>query len=763
MAALATGCGSATEDTYTEPEENTGSIMGTGGNAQPTGGTGNTTGSTGSVAGTETGGGPSTGGLEGTGSTETGGTETGGNQPTGGNDTGGVLATGGDAGTGATESGGNPAGGTGGENTGGTPTGGTETGGNPAGGTGGTEPVQICEPGARDCQGTTTALECASDGLSWLETPCAFVCSAGSCTGECEPGTAQCSPDGETQNCNGSGQWETTQTCPFVCSNGACTGECEPGTTQCGLDDTMQTCSDAGEWEDSEVCEYVCSAGACTGSCEPDTTQCAAGGVVQTCTGVGVWEDTETCPYVCAAGACGGVCSPGDQDCQGDTPQSCDGSGQWIAGSECPYVCSGAGQCTGVCEPGTKRCASNGTTAQVCNSSGQWVTDQECPYVCSGAGVCSGVCEPGTTRCGSTEGTLQTCTSSGTWGDPTVCPGTDGDLHEVAACSNGSCEVLCEDGYDDCDGSAGNGCEADLTSDILNCRECGRDCGTDVAVYNRAASIGTDLAFDDNGYLYWGEGDEVWVWMGGSVDSSVRVATEPGTVRWLFPDGTGDVCWSALYQVATTYYGSINCASAGIQVQDIAGLGTAWAPVTADATNLYWVSGPGADLYKKARTGGSATIIGGPADVSLASSGSHIYWMDADEGGISRAAVGSSSGSLYVDTEMPAKMIVAGDSLVWLQTSNATGSWVRTLHRIDLNTDTSEVVVTLDGMFYGMGTDGDTLFWVDGSVMYSRSITGGPIQMVTFNVLMSRKNLAVDDQYVYWVTQYNAIWRVPKT
>jgi hypothetical protein len=50
-------------------------------------------------------------------------------------------------------------------------------------------------------------------------------------------------------------------------------------------------------------------------------------------------------------------------------------------------------------------------------------------------------------------------------------------LPQVAAssCENGSCELQCQDRRANCDGQLQNGCEADLTS-VSSCGRCGRDC-----------------------------------------------------------------------------------------------------------------------------------------------------------------------------------------------------------------------------------------------------------------------------------------------
>src|SRR5204863_8305403 len=46
----------------------------------------------------------------------------------------------------------------------------------------------------------------------------------------------------------------------------------------------------------------------------------------------------------------------------------------------------------------------------------------------------------------------------------------------IRFCNNGVCGLACNNGFGDCDGNGGNGCEIDLRSDVNNCGLCGRSC-----------------------------------------------------------------------------------------------------------------------------------------------------------------------------------------------------------------------------------------------------------------------------------------------
>ncbi|KAG0607495.1 hypothetical protein M758_8G033100 [Ceratodon purpureus] len=44
-------------------------------------------------------------------------------------------------------------------------------------------------------------------------------------------------------------------------------------------------------------------------------------------------------------------------------------------------------------------------------------------------------------------------------------------------CDNGTCKLICESGYADCNGQFNDGCEANLLEgDVTNCGKCGRNC-----------------------------------------------------------------------------------------------------------------------------------------------------------------------------------------------------------------------------------------------------------------------------------------------
>ena len=58
------------------------------------------------------------------------------------------------------------------------------------------------------------------------------------------------------------------------------------------------------------------------------------------------------------------------------------------------------------------------------------------------------------------------------------CPTACSNAHGTADCSTGQCQISCEIGYADCDGTVQNGCEQPITSDVMSCGGCGFECTT---------------------------------------------------------------------------------------------------------------------------------------------------------------------------------------------------------------------------------------------------------------------------------------------
>jgi hypothetical protein len=56
------------------------------------------------------------------------------------------------------------------------------------------------------------------------------------------------------------------------------------------------------------------------------------------------------------------------------------------------------------------------------------------------------------------------------------CGKTCSKIHGAPSCENGRCLIRCDAGWDDCNDNRADGCERPMTSDTLNCGECGHVC-----------------------------------------------------------------------------------------------------------------------------------------------------------------------------------------------------------------------------------------------------------------------------------------------
>ncbi len=279
-------------------------------------------------------------------------------------------------------------------------------------------------PGTTHCEPVSHAcVQCLADG----HCPAGMVCAGNTCVAGCTGGHG----------------------CPtgLSCCSGACVDEVI-NTGNCGMCDHRCTVPNA-----TPACMNAqCAVGACTApfadcdhvaanGCEVNTLADVAncGGCGMACT-----ARPHTVPS-CLAGTCAFACAPGFADCDGDPTNGCevDTTSDTAHCGGCATACDlphGTSAClTGhcavaACEPGRADCdgvASNGCEVDIRNT----VTD---------CGTCGHGCAAGP--------------------------------NAVPACAGGACVATCLMGFQDCNGVAADGCEADIRSDVANCGGCGATC-----------------------------------------------------------------------------------------------------------------------------------------------------------------------------------------------------------------------------------------------------------------------------------------------
>jgi hypothetical protein len=189
---------------------------------------------------------------------------------------------------------------------------------------------------------------------------------------------------------------------------------------------------------------------------------------------------------VCVEPSCGDGKPNGEEtdvDCGGDGCEGC-GSGQSCErNGDCASEDCRDGECAVACATGSGDCDED----NVCETN-TTLDVEHC-------GACANVCDlpHATPQCVGGECEVYACDAA--WEDCDLDP-TNGcevnlaadaancggcfnacvEIHGEATCSEGTCGIECESGFDDCDRLPENGCEKDLTRDVSNCGECGEVC-----------------------------------------------------------------------------------------------------------------------------------------------------------------------------------------------------------------------------------------------------------------------------------------------
>jgi Stigma-specific protein, Stig1 len=223
--------------------------------------------------------------------------------------------------------------------------------------------------------------------------------------------------------------------------------------------------------------------GVATNLCEADTRQS-----ISNCGRCGVACVLPRATPVCRDGACAVArCEAGFADCNGDPVDGCEvdlrESAQHCGacGRACT-VANGTGSCSGgscrvaSCAPGFADCdgmPGNGCEVDIRSAQHCGGCNQACPpgSFCN-ANQCASLCGPGFSFCSGA------CYTLGT--DPRHC-GACGNACPTRAnsspqCVQGICGIACVAGWGDCDGNVANGCEANLQTSRSHCGRCGVAC-----------------------------------------------------------------------------------------------------------------------------------------------------------------------------------------------------------------------------------------------------------------------------------------------
>jgi len=343
-----------------------------------------------------------------------------------------------------------------------------------------------CELGFDDCDGDETngcetdvasnIMNCGTCGTTCPAAPAssAAVCTMGACSFACDPGFGDCDADA-TNGCETSlADAATCGTCGISCADPTpvCDGSAGSG-FMC-----VETCA-----APSMICGTACT------DVITDPLNCGGCGT--------------TCPAAanaspgCVGSACDITCDPGFGDCNTDVSDGCEGDLTTVTdcgmcGAGCTPT-NATGVCVaGVCEVATcdmdwLDCDMDPMTGCETDRSGMancGACGAVCPATAPNAsaancisGTCSLVCDAGFGNCNGDpmdgcEAPLDTVTDCGACGSGCVL------ANAMTSCTAGTCEIaMCTPGFGDCDMTPGNGCERDLSSTRRHCGMCGNDCG----------------------------------------------------------------------------------------------------------------------------------------------------------------------------------------------------------------------------------------------------------------------------------------------
>ncbi len=424
---------------------------------------------------------------------------------------------------------------------------------------------ELCDDEDNDCDGETDEdidllgdpANCGACGTICEVDGASAICVAGECgLGDCDDGLANCNgfvEDGcetvlasDAEHCGVCENLCAFDNASASCSGGSCQiGDCAEGFDDC--DTLRSTGCETNLLTDLEhcgacrsLCEFattaaVCEAGLCepslcegglldcdddleTNGCEVDPT-----GDGLNCGGCGIEcafvNAAATCDESrCEMGDCEGPfrdCANGPADgCETDTDTSvvnCGSCGRTCAFPNAEASC-GEGECVmGACLDGWADCINgdtDGCETRIesdpgnCGGCGDLCEFDNAQGICSGGDCSMGACVLGRADCneddvdGCERNLVDDALHCG------ACENACDDTNATAICEDRACSIdECDEGFDDCNGAAFDGCEVELESDDLHCGECRNSCvasgGDAVCIAGDCEVLECDAGFGD--------------------------------------------------------------------------------------------------------------------------------------------------------------------------------------------------------------------------------------------------------------------------
>lgn len=628
---------------------------------------------------------------------------TGGNGPTGG-----AAGTGGQAGA----SGGGSAGvsGTGGD-AGAAGVGGTAgLGGD--GGAGG-DAGSACPSGFADCDddpsnGCETSVDSDLDHCGFCDNVCVAVngdssCVEGSCKLDCYDGFADC--DGiEATGCE-----------QDVYSDLAHCGDC----------DKLCTIQGGGD--------AACSGGVCGVSCAEGIADCdgnAANGCEtdvygdpSNCSGCDIECSSVNGTATCSAGACAIACASGFGDCDGKVSTGCETNTKTD-----PSHC---GSCSTACSNvnGTPQC-----------------TNSQCSTVCDvGFGDCDNSvlngCETNTNtsalHCGQCN---MACV---------VYP------NATAPCTGGACEMVCKAGFENCNQTTTDGCEATLATDMYHCGACDHSCLGGTCVGGKCQPIEIATAQDKPWGIALTDTQVYWTNQGTTgLSGTVRVRLKSGgtisTIASSQADPRGIAASTAFVLWANHGIGATAGNISRIDYGSGSTTPSVWVSNQASAYDVfitsaaYWTRDAASGSVESQKLG---VTTGVTVAVNQASPGgvvvgadAYVYWTYSN--GIRRGKPNSTYETIVTTTDTPVFVAVDDTNVYW----TSTGATYRAAKQAGA---TAQVLSTSGSGGRGIVVEAGQVYWCGADAIWKVPVTGGAAVQLATN-LQNPWDIAVDDQFVYW-------------
>lgn len=505
-------------------------------------------------------------------------------------------------------------------------------------------------------------------------------------------------------------------------------------------------------------------------------------------------------------------CPTGFDDCDNDPANGCETElttdvahcgtcdTACVVGNGTPGCVSG--ECVVVaCEPGFEDCdddpltgceADTATSAEHCGACGTACTYSHAQGACN-AGSCSFAnCDDGWANC---DTQLQNGCETNTNISSDHCGACDNVClqtpNSVPRCELGTCGLLCESGFGDCDDDVDSGCEVNLQIAVLHCGACDSPCSANNAspsCVSASCVLACNTGFDDCN-ADGADGCEI------DLRSDPLHCNDCATVCPNVPSATATCEQGACGYSCNANFGDCNsdpadgceiplvtngdhcgacghscmggtCTNGRCAAETVVGNRNRPAGIVVDNTNVYWTDLWDNTLYRAPKSGGPpATIATGGVIGPLAIDGSTLYYPTG--AAIRRIGTDGTGGQTVVAAESYVVSDLALDAtrVFWLRLGTWSGSNYNgdgQVMRAPLGGGSPTPLASNQNRPRAIAVFGSTVFWVtegtytgatynnDGAVL-SVPVGGGATTTIASN---QRKpcGIAATTNVVYWTT-----------